>query len=232
MDQHLQRAGVMERPEWTRSLHMCCTNGCTQLVIEHLGRGGHPDDADRHGRTALMLACMRLSLRNGESPKLVTLLLEAGGNVNVIDYHGRTPLILAAECWMFNGAVTAELLLNAGADVNVVSRGGNTALRWTQPDQICHTYELTKRAKMVDLLTTEVVPVAVPVAEAAEAAEAAGAAGDAARATRAAGDAARATGAAGDAARATGAAVSVACVPTTSSTTVSNGDGSSSSDDE
>merc|ERR1712096_142527 len=80
-------------------------------------RGINVNLEDNYGRTALILAAARSSM------KLVQMLLDANADVNAVDHKGQTALIAAGG--KFD---VVELLINHEADVNAKDNKGVTAL--------------------------------------------------------------------------------------------------------
>lgn len=96
-------------------LHYCASVSNCELL---LSQGATINHTDKHGMTALHLACY-----NG-STELVRCLLSGGPDLVLNNNLYGTPL----HCSVFNGSVdTVVCLLEAGAIVNVVDQGGNTA---------------------------------------------------------------------------------------------------------
>ncbi|MEP4076616.1 ankyrin repeat domain-containing protein [Haloferula sp.] len=86
-----------------------------------LAEGDEVDEANRHGVTALSLAC-----RNG-SAEMVRLLLDGGADANGKLDGGESCLMIAAR----TGNVSSVLaLIGKGAKVNATERRGQTALMW------------------------------------------------------------------------------------------------------
>uniref|UniRef100_A0A8C7E4D2 Uncharacterized protein n=1 Tax=Naja naja TaxID=35670 RepID=A0A8C7E4D2_NAJNA len=105
-------------------LHLAVIIAQPSLVKLLLSHGASPMVLDRHGQSALHLACEHSSLRCLQEllkGNLVTLDLEARN----FEGDGRSPLLHAVEN---NNLDMVELLLQHGANVNAQSYGGNTAL--------------------------------------------------------------------------------------------------------
>ncbi|KAG8143516.1 hypothetical protein E2320_000733 [Naja naja] len=123
-------------------LHLAVIIAQPSLVKLLLSHGASPMVLDRHGQSALHLACEHSSLRCLQEllkGNLVTLDLEARNFEGFTPLHlavaslsrdmdmksGRSPLLHAVEN---NNLDMVELLLQHGANVNAQSYGGNTAL--------------------------------------------------------------------------------------------------------
>ncbi|CAG7557888.1 unnamed protein product [Fusarium equiseti] len=96
-------------------LHYCASVSNCELL---LSQGVTINHADKHGMTALHLACY------GGSTELVRCLLSGNPDLTLNNNLYGTPL----HCSVFNGSVdTVVCLLEAGAIVNGIDQGGNTA---------------------------------------------------------------------------------------------------------
>ncbi|MFC7339256.1 ankyrin repeat domain-containing protein [Haloferula chungangensis] len=83
--------------------------------------GNLATQANRHGVTALSLAC-----RNGNA-EMVRLLLEAGADANAVLAGGETCLMTASRT---GSSECVKALIAEGAEVNAKERRGQTALMW------------------------------------------------------------------------------------------------------
>lgn len=96
-------------------LHYCASVANCELL---LSQGATINHTDKHGMTALHLACY------DGSTELVRCLLSAKPDLTLNNNLYGTPL----HCSVFNGSVdTVVCLLEAGAIVNGIDQGGNTA---------------------------------------------------------------------------------------------------------
>ena len=100
------------------------------------------DKQDEFGNTALMIACLKNSLKIVDL-KVVELLLEYGNDVNKKDNYGCTALMKACE---YRNLKIVKLLLEHGADVNKKDKYGFTALNKTRRGDI-ESILLSHRAK-------------------------------------------------------------------------------------
>ncbi len=81
--------------------------------------GDSVDCVDKHGRSALLTACLQGHL------KKTKWLLARGADVNLSDHSGRTALMEATDA---NHVSLVRALLKAGADPNAQDKQGDTAL--------------------------------------------------------------------------------------------------------
>ena len=91
-----------------------------ELLLKHVDLNA----TDRHGRTALHIAC-----HEGDA-KIIKMLVDAGANVNATDDNGNTPLHmmpdrLTSKSWHEE---SVAILLNAGADVDKMSNNHTTPI--------------------------------------------------------------------------------------------------------
>lgn len=100
------------------------TGGRYDMVWQLLRAKANPNESDRQGMTALLLAC---TVREGPLRKdfIFQDLVKAGAHVNARDRYGWTPLMWLAKNRRNN---LYGDLLRAGADVNLKSKQGMTAL--------------------------------------------------------------------------------------------------------
>lgn len=107
LPRRVQRA-VHRMPSRGDSLHLAATRGKVYRVVACLGKEHDPDGLDRHGHTALYIACSRGHLNVAQT------LLRAGANVNCRTPEGVSPLEAALE-----GGYSGLLreLVWAGADL-------------------------------------------------------------------------------------------------------------------
>ncbi len=92
-------------------------------VIQYLfSEGANLDEANKRGKTALMLAARY------NNYAVVEMLLNLGANVGSLDDNGSSALMWAS--WGNKDLNVVKVLLNFGAKVNVQDVYGQTALMW------------------------------------------------------------------------------------------------------
>ena len=95
--------------------------------------------ADVDAKNVLGETALHRAASNGHT-ETVEILLKAGADVNVEDDKSYTPLMGAAAA---NQTETVRALLKEGADVNARDKDGDTALAYTDDDELV---ELLKKA--------------------------------------------------------------------------------------
>jgi ankyrin repeat protein len=102
-------------------LHRCVLLGTPEEVSELL-RAGFQDQQDKHGQTALLLACRRGHL------EIAKLFLDAGSNASIADNEGRTPLHMLVMFPAHEVVQAAGMVLSSPkVDINAVVHKGERA---------------------------------------------------------------------------------------------------------
>ena len=84
---------------------------------------------------------------NGETVKIVKLLLDKGANINAKNFGGSTALIQAA---MFGQVNVVELLLARGADINAVDTHDMSALDMAKAARNAPLVQMLQQAGATD----------------------------------------------------------------------------------
>ena len=105
--------------QYGRVIHPLVWRNDLEGLAAALIRGEDPNEADRGGMTALMVAA-----REGQSAAM-QILLDHGADTDRQDHDGFTALHFAAQ---ENAEDCAELLLRMGAGVDIRDKHGNTPL--------------------------------------------------------------------------------------------------------
>lgn len=109
---------LMENAKMYHSTQESAT-GCGLL----LKYGAQINAVDKHGRTALMMACQT------SNHAKVQILINHGSDINAKDHEGRSALLFLLYGWYHDGlGGILETLLQHGADANVMDDSGCDAL--------------------------------------------------------------------------------------------------------
>lgn len=120
-------------------LQQAAATGDAEALAGAIAQGDRLDEADPHGRTALIMAAFNPEADCGY-PDCVELLLAAGADPNQRMHFGNTALMIAAGA---GETAVCRVLLEHGADPRLANDGGVTALRMAY---------LTHRIDIVNIL--------------------------------------------------------------------------------
>ena len=74
----------------------CAAHGHTEEVVRLLGEGADPNWQDKHGWTAVHLACIN------NHPRTLSVLVNSNSNINIKGEDKDTPLHIATQVSMYD----------------------------------------------------------------------------------------------------------------------------------